>query len=282
MFDAYTESVIILAIINSILALSLYLPSSAGQYSLAQGAFMGIGAYASAVFTAKFGLPFAAGLVLGGGIAAGVGILCAFPALKIKGMYLLLLTIGFNEIVRVFFLNFKYTGGTEGFIDIPLKTNIYNTLIAMLVLIFFFNRLGRSRIGRAMEAVRENEIAAETVGINLTYIKTLSYGMGAFIAGIAGGFYSHIALYIHSDNFGVIKSLEILIFLVVGGMNTYIGAIFGAIMLSLIPEWIRIFSAWRYVFYGGLIIIILIVRPQGIIDKDLIQKLKHNIRYLFA
>lgn len=281
MFDAYTESMIIIAFINSILALSLYLPSSAGQYSLAQGAFMGIGAYMSALFTSRFGLPFSIGLLFGGAIAAAVGVLCAFPALRIKGLYLLLLTIGFNEIVRVFFLNFNYTGGAEGFTGILPKTNIYNVSIALLILLWFFHRLKRSRIGRAMEAVRENETAAEALGVNLTYIKIVVYGWGAFIAAIAGGFYSHIALYIHSENFGVQKSLEILIFLVVGGTESCWGAIFGAIILTIIPEWIRILKEWRHVFYGIVIIILMIARPQGIIDKDLIEKLKYAVRYRF-
>lgn len=269
MIDAYTESILIFAGINIIMALSFYLPFSAGLLSLAQAGFMGIGAYTSAVLTTKFGVSFWPALLAGSVLATLLGILVGFPALRIKGIYLLLMTLGFSEIVRVFFLNFQYTGGASGLGGILPYTNLKNIYLVVALLGLFFHRLTNSRIGRAFEAVKEDEGAAEVMGVNLTHAKLLAFGTGAFIAGMGGSFYAHYALYIDSTNFGVLRSIEILIYVLVGGMETFWGSLFGGFILTFLPEWLRVIQEYRIIIYGGLLILMMIVRPKGILVKEM-------------
>ena len=141
MFSPFIDTILIFGGINAMMALGLYLPLSAAQLSLAQGGFMAIGAYTSAVLTRNFGVPFGVALLGGASLASMVGIAVGFPALRIRGLYLLLMTLGFNEIIRVFFLNFKYTGGVGGFGGILPSTNIYNRYLVLILLLILFYRL---------------------------------------------------------------------------------------------------------------------------------------------
>src|SRR3954451_15006408 len=165
MLDHYTESVLIFTGINMVLALSLYLPISAGLLSLGQGGFMAIGAYVSAYLTSQPGLPFIPSMLAGSAAAGVVGAAIGFPALRIKGVYLIILTMGFGEIVRVFFLNFEPTGASSGLGGIPASTTLPLVLGVVVLLLLAFVQLRGSRLGRVLEAVREDELAAETTGI---------------------------------------------------------------------------------------------------------------------
>lgn len=271
MISPYTESILIFAGINIIMALSFYLPFSAGMLSLAQAGFMGIGAYTSAVLTTRFGVPFWPALLAGSILATLLSILVGFPALRIKGVYLLLMTLGFSEIVRVFFLNFEYTGAASGLGGIPDHTKLKNLYPVIIVLAIFFHRLTNSRVGRAFEAIKEDEGAAEVMGVNLTRMKLLAFGTGAFIAGLGGAFYAHYALYIDSTMFGVLRSIDILIFALFGGMETFWGSFFGGFLLTFLPEWLRVIQEYRIIIYGGLLILLMIIRPKGILAKEMIR-----------
>ena len=269
MFSGYVESILIFNGINIIMALSLYLPFSAGQISLAQAGFMSIGAYVSSLLTVHFGCPFYLALFLGALLSALSGILVGFPAIRIKGIYLLLLTLSFGEMVRVFFLNFEYTGGASGMGGMELKTNLINVYAIVALLIIFFYRLNGSRMGRALESIREDELAAEVIGINVVRAKLTSLGLGAFIAGIGGGLYAHYSMYIDSSKFGFILAIEFFVFVVFGGGEIFWGPILGATLLTLIPETVRVLGDWRMIFYGSVIVVMMIIRPQGLIDKKL-------------
>ena len=273
MFSGYVESILVFNGIHIIMALSLYLPFSAGQISLAQAGFMAIGSYTSSVLTLYFGFPFYIALFLGGLISAMTGVLVGFPAIRIKGIYLLLLTLAFGEMVRVFFLNFEPTGGASGMGGMELKSNLVNVYTIVAVLIIFFHRLSKSRMGRAFESMREDEIAAEVMGINIVKAKLISFGVGAFIAGIGGGLYAHYAMYIDSPKFGFLFAVEFFVFVVFGGVEIFWGPIVGATLLTLIPEMVRFLSDWRMIFYGLVIVGLMIVRPQGLIDKKLVNEI---------
>ena len=275
--SGYQESVLIFMGINIIMALSLYLPFSAGQISLAQAGFMAIGAYTSALLTKGYGVPFYPALALGGLMAAASGVLVGFPALRIKGIYLLLLTLAFGEVVRVFFLNFTPTGGASGMGGMELETNLFNLYGFIAILIFFFHRLGSSRMGRAFESMREDEVAAEATGVNIIQAKLIAFGVGAFIAGVGGGLYSHYTMYIDSEYFGFLLAVEFFVFVVFGGAQVYWGPIIGAVILSLIPETFRFLKDYRMIFFGGVIVVMMIARPQGLIDKKLLHSLKARI-----
>ncbi len=271
MFSGYIESILVFNGIHIIMALSLYLPFSAGQISLAQAGFMAIGSYASSVLTLHFGFPFYIALFLGGLLSALAGVLIGFPAIRITGIYLLLLTLAFGEMVRVFFLNFEYTGGASGMGGMELKTNLINVYSIVAILIVFFHRLDKSRMGRAFASMREDEVAAEVMGINIIKAKLIAFGVGAFIAGIGGGLYAHYAMYIDSPKFGFILAVEFFVFVVFGGVEIFWGPILGATLLTLLPETVRFLSEWRMIFYGLVIVVLMILRPQGLIDKKLVN-----------
>ena len=267
MIDQYTESVLIFLGINTVLALSLSLPVSAGLLSLGQGGFMAIGAYASAVLTTWYGVPFPLALAAGGLLAALAGLAVGFPALRIKGVYLLILTMGFGEIVRIFFLNFEPTGAASGLGGIPQATTPLGVAIAVAVLLLFFLQLRRSRIGRAIEALREDELAAELMGVGLTRLKLAVFAVGALIAGVGGALYAHYALFIDSAQFGFHRSAEIFIIVLLGGMGSFWGAVAGAVAVTLLPEILRVIQEWRMTFFGTLLVAMMIWRPWGLIGR---------------
>lgn len=265
LLDEFTQSVLIFMGINIILALSLYLPISAGLLSLGQGGFMAIGAYASAYLTVNHDWPFYGALGVGCAAAGLVGALVGFPALRIKGVYLIILTMGFGEIVRVFFLNFEPTGAASGLGGIPMRTTLALVSVCVLVLLAAFWQLRRSRIGRAIAAIREDELAAEIIGINLTRLKVAVFAIGGMLAGLAGGLYAHFASFIDPAQFGFHRSAEVFIMVLLGGMGNFIGATVGAVTVSLLPELLRFLQDWRMTFFGSLLIIMMIARPWGLV-----------------
>jgi branched-chain amino acid transport system permease protein len=269
---------LILAGINIILSLSFYLPQSAGMVSMAQGGVMAIGAFVSAALTVKLGVPFYPALLIGGIIAGMVGVIVGFPALRIKGIYLLLLTLGISEVIRIFFLNFKYTGGVAGLGGIKLHTNLWNVYLVVAILAYFFHRNASSRMGRALSAIREDEEAAEIMGIGLTRTKLQVFGTGAAMAGLAGGFYAHFALYILSDNFGVAKSIEILLPVLIGGIEIFWGAILGSLIVTFLPEWLRVIQLYRMIVFGLIVVVMMILRPQGLVDRAFVRSMGPRFR----
>lgn len=282
MFSGYVESILIFNGINIIMALSLYLPFSAGQISLAQAGFMAIGAYTSSILTRDFALPFYPALFLGGLLSALTGVLVGFPALRIKGIYLLLLTLAFGEMVRVFFLNFEPTGAASGMGGMELKTNLFNVYSIVALLILFFHRLSGSRMGRAFESMREDEVAAEVTGVNIVKAKLTAFGVGAFIAGLGGGLYAHYAMYIDSTKFGFLLAVEFFVFVVFGGIEIFWGPVAGATLLTLIPEVVRFLKDWRMIFFGSVIVVMMILRPQGLVDKKLIEAINQHTKKGFG
>ena len=245
LFDGYTRSLLIFAGINVIAAYSFYAPYKTGQVSLGQAGFMAVGAYASAIMTQKFGMPFAVAMIVGGVVAGIIGVVVGFPALRIKGVYLLLLTLGFSEIISVIALSWDYIGGAQGFRNISFNKFTLDYVIAIIVvLIFFFARLERSSLGRAMDSIHQDETAAEVMGIDVVRIKLFAFGLGAVIAGVAGALYAHHATYLDSSTFNIMVSVEILMFVVVGGGSTYWGPFVGAAVLNAIPELLRSMRDW--------------------------------------
>ena len=201
LMDNYTQSILIFMGINIVAAYSFFAPFKTGQVSIGQAGFMAVGAYASAVFTQKFGLPFIVSVPLAALIAGVVGVVIGFPALRIKGIYLLLLTLGFSEIIQVIVLSWDYVGGAQGYRNIPFNPRTLEWVVVIVVLlIFFFGQLERSSLGRAMDSIHQDETAAEVMGIDVVRIKLFAFGIGAGIAGVAGALYAHQATYIELDH----------------------------------------------------------------------------------
>lgn len=264
MLGGYWESVAIFLCINALLALSVYLPLAAGLISLGQGGFMAIGAYASALLT-KAGYPFALALTTGALLAALAGLVVGAPALRVRGMYLMILTLGFGEVVRVFFLNFEPTGGPSGLGGIAPLTELPAVAIACLVAVVVLFRMRWSRLGRAMIAVHEDEVAAEAMGIDLMRVKLVAFSAGALLAGLAGGFYAHQSLFIDANQFDFGRSAIAFLYVVLGGPATPLGPVLGAAILSLLPELLRVIQDWRMTFVGTLLVLAAIWRPNGLI-----------------
>lgn len=262
---SYYESVAIVLAINILFGLSLYIPMAAGQISLGHAGFMAIGAYVCAMLASKTGVWFPLALIAGGAAAAIAGLVVGFPALRIRGIYLIILTMGFGEIVRVFFLNFEPTGGASGLPGLKPYTTLTGVVIACVLAILLAVQLRRSRVGRAMLAVHEDEGAAEAMGVHLTYIKLMAFAVGAFIAGVAGGFYAHYALFIESSQFGFLRSAEAFLFVVLGGFSTVLGPVVGAAFVTLLPEFMRFVQDWRMTFFGMLLVAAALWRPDGLI-----------------
>jgi branched-chain amino acid transport system permease protein len=239
---------------------------------------MAIGAYASSILTRDFGVPFYPALLAGGLLAGGTGVLVGFPAIRIKGIYLLLLTLAFGEMIRVFFLNFTPTGAASGMGGMELETNLANVYVSVGLLMLFFFRLRGSRMGRAFESMREDEVAAEAIGINIVRAKLIAFGIGAFVAGIGGALYAHYALYLESSHFGFLLAVEFFVFVVFGGLEVFWGAVVGAVLLTIIPEAVRFLKDFRMVFFGGVIVIFMIVRPQGLIDRQLVDDIARHVK----
>lgn len=266
--DSYLLLNIVIIGINVILAVSLNLITGfTGQFSLGHAAFMSIGAYASAIVTAKLGLPFIVGLIAAAVCAALAGILIGIPTLRLKGDYLAIATLGFGEIVRIVILNNDYVGGASGMNDIPQYTN-WTWLFFMVVLtLVLIKNFVDSKSGRACVAIREDEIAAEAMGINTTYYKVLAFAVGALFAGIAGGLYSGYFYFVKPDAFGFMKSIDILVIVVFGGMGSIVGSVVGAIALSIISLLLQSFPELRMVIYSVILFIIMVYRPQGIMGE---------------
>jgi branched-chain amino acid transport system permease protein len=270
----YVEDVLIQLGINAVLALSLYFPLSAGQLSLGQAGFMAIGAYASSWLTATLRWPWPVAFGVAIVMAACVGALVGLPALRVRGIYLVLMTMAFGEIVRVFFLNFGPTGGAEGLRGMPYATTLPVVAAAVAILTWLAARTASSRIGRAFEAVKRQELAAEVIGVDVIHVKLVSFTTGAAVAGLAGALWAHYVQYIQPEEFGFHRSVMPFTFMVVGGVETYWGAIVGAAALTALPEWLRFLKEWRLVFYGLAMIAVMIVRPQGLVDRRLLQLFK--------
>jgi branched-chain amino acid transport system permease protein len=259
MLGGYWESVAIFLAINVLLAMSVYVPLAAGLISLGQGGFMAIGAYVSAIMT-KAGYPFIVALPAGALLAAFVGLIVGAPALRVRGMYLMILTLGFGEIVRVFFLNFEPTGGPSGLGGIPPLTELPWVAGACVLTLLVLFRMRNARLGRAMIAVHEDDAAAEALRIKL-----VAFSFGALLAGLAGGFYAHQALFIDANQFDFSRSAIAFLYVVLGGPANPLGPVLGAAILSLLPELLRVIQEWRMTFVGTLLVLAAIWRPNGLI-----------------
>lgn len=252
---------------NALLALSIYLTLSCGMLAMANAAFMGIGAYAAALLTMNYEAPFA--LALAGGMAAPA--LAAFaigkPTLRLSGVYLAMATLAFGEVVRIVILNTEsITGGALGLNGIPPSTQWWHVALALVLVLFGLWRLNRSRIGRAFEAIKEDDTAAGLMGIDVSGHKLLAFLLGAMIAGLAGALNAHLTFFIGPNEYGFDRGVEILTMAILGGINGLLGPVLGAVTLTLLPELLRSLNDFRLVFNGLILVLIVLFLPQGVWD----------------
>jgi branched-chain amino acid transport system permease protein len=282
--STYATSLLMFAAVNVLLCLGFYVIFGlSGILSLAHAAFMAIGAYASGIASTRYGWPFPAAVLLAVLVAAGTGALLGIPTLRLKSHYLVLVTIAFSEVVRQLLINLDWlTGGVQGLnivwdsrIDLfGVKIDFANPriylllcLVAIACAIAVLNRLRESRIGRSLEAIRDDELAARVVGVDVTYYKILAFVVSAALAGFAGSLYAYFVGFVSPDHFTFDTTILVLAMVVIGGKRSIIGVVVGALLLTALPEVLRGLKDWYPTFYGVLLLLVLWAAPSGIVGR---------------
>ena len=274
--------------IHTLLGLSAWCVLHTGQVSLAQGGFFAIGAYVAGMMTTIWHLPLALALAIGAMAACAVAVAVGFPSLRIKGLMLVVATTAFSEIIRLFFFNLKYRvetsdgafgpdgslgfGGIRYFPTHGWSTFEVNELIWALVavVLLLLWTLDRSRVGTLWRAVGEDELAAQSVGINLTTAKVSAFGLGGAIAGLAGGVYAHYATHIEHGNFGILLATFAIAYPILGGLSSLAGTLLAVVFIQgFLLEGLRFMGDWRSLLFGVLIVVVMLVRPNGFLTRSL-------------
>ncbi len=265
MLSAFWQLNLIFAGINIILAASLNLINGyTGQFSLGHAGFMAVGAYVGVVLTTNFQMAFPVAILAGGVTAGLLGALIGLPTLRLRGDYLAIATLGLGEIVRIVIINVPYVGGAAGFKGIPHHTDFTWVFCLMLVTLFIIKNFVNSRHGRACLAIRENEIAAESMGVNTTRYKVLAFSIGAFFAGVAGVLFGHNMYILSPASFTFMQSFNILIMVVMGGLGSMTGSIAGALVVTFLSAALASFPNARMIIYALALILLMFYRPQGL------------------
>ncbi len=283
MIPAYYSRVIMLSGISITLAVSLNLINGfTGQFSIGHAGFMAVGAYSSAYYSVNYGANLAATLgggwfgwvvslliatLIGAAVAAFAGLLVGVPSLRLKGDYLAIVTLGFGQIIVVLLNNIESIGGARGYSGIPIVKSFFWIFLVAIVTIVIVHNIVKSAFGRALISIREDELAAEAMGVNTTRYKVLAFVISSAMAGAGGVLLAHFDGYLNPKSFEFIRSFEILIMIILGGLGSIVGSILGAILLTVLPEALRSFAEYRMVIYSLLLIILMITRPQGLLGN---------------
>ena len=252
---------------NVLLALSIYVTLSCGLLTVANAAFMGIGAYTAALLVLRMEMPFAVALLLGSLAAAFVALLIGRPTLRLSGVYLAMATLAFGEVVRITILNSEtLTGGALGLNGVPHLTSAFDVGLAVAGTLYVLLRFARSQIGRTMRAICQDETATELMGLNVRAYKVFAFALGAAIAGLAGGLNAQFTFFISPNEFGFERAVEILAMGVLGGTTSPWGAVIGGMIITLLPELLRGLGPYRSLINGVVLILVILFSPRGIWD----------------
>lgn len=267
--STYFQGIIILASINLIAALGLSLLTGfTGLFCFGQAGFLAVGAYVSTLMTMKLNMPFLISLVTGMMATGLISILLGYPTLKLKGDYFAIATLGFSEAIRLVIENIdKVTGGARGIPGIPTRATLPLVILMAIISIVCIRFYVVSRHGRNCVAIREDETAAQSIGINTFRYKQISFFINGLLAGLAGGLLAHYVGFIQPSMFSIIKSTELIVMVIFGGMHSVTGAALAALVLTALPEVLRAAAAWRLVAYGAAVVFIMVVRPEGLLGS---------------
>jgi len=285
--NPYLMRVLMLCGISVILAVSLNIVNGfTGQFSIGHAGFMAVGAYGSAMFSMHVGVNWVraleamgaptalaqgfallVALLIGGALAAIAGYLVGLPSLRLRGDYLAIVTLGFGEIIRVIITNVDAVGAARGLPGIPAWANFFWVGLAVVAMVVVAARLAHSTHGRALFAIRDDEVAAEALGVDTTRYKVLAFVIGSFFAGVAGGLFAHYNAYLHPNSFTFLKSIEVIAMVVLGGLGSITGSILAAILLTVLPEALRSAQELRMVLYSLMLIVLMITRPGGLLGS---------------
>lgn len=264
---AALEPVIIFTLLNVVMALGLYITALSGQLSMATAAIAGVGGYLSAVLTVKFGWPLFPAVILAAIASAAVGTALALVTLKMRDFILKLTTLAFGEALAVMAFNWDYIGGANSFTGIRLETTVWTALLATLIALYVAWRYDGSRLGFASRAVRDDPIAASAMGVSIALVRCMGFAVGGALVGIGGALQGHYILVISPHDLGFFVSLNFIIFLLFGGLQTLWGPILGAVLLTALPEMLRFTNEYRLIFYGLIIVLVVLLRPDGVLTR---------------
>lgn len=285
LIGAYHYQILVLIGVNIILAVSLNLINGfTGQFSIGHAGFYAVGAYTSAALVRYAGPPVRVLVsslpavaqdavlllmgLLGAALVAGLaGLAVGIPSLRLRGDYLAIVTLGFGEIIRVLILNIDAIGGARGFSGIPQLSNFFWVYLFVLITIATVHNLVDSSYGRAFVSIRDDEIAAEAMGVDTTRFKVLSFVISSMFAGIAGGLFGHFTMYLHPNSFTFVASFYVIIMIVIGGLGSIEGAVLGAVVFTVVLEMFRGFGAFRLINFSVLLVLIMIYRPEGLLGS---------------
>ncbi len=276
--SGYWSGIMVTAGINIVLATSLNLASGyLGQLTLGHAGFMSVGAYVSALCSIYLGFPFIINLFIGALVAALIGLIIGIPTLRLKGDYLCIITLAFNEIIRVIMLNLGITNGAKGLMGIPMNTDFTAVFISAVITIYVIYSIVKSRHGRAIISIREDETASELAGVPTSYYKILAFSISAFFAGLAGGLYAHYITILIPKVFDYNKSVEILVMVVLGGLGSLKGSVIAAIVLTVLPEYLRAFSEYRMLLYAIVLIAAMIIKEKNLMPSIKAKFMKKKV-----
>lgn len=307
LLNPYNLQVVMLMAINCLLGLSVWIPLSAGQLSLGSAGFMSVGAYTGALLSMEAGWPMPLSIAVASLVAAVLAFLIGYPTLRLHGVYLAIATLAFGEMIRILALNLSITNGALGLAGIPQMVDELtwylmdhtglgdgvgpfdpHTIGSLIILALIWAILGvavycllrqaSSRVGRALRAIQADELAAKAMGIDTRHYKLLVFTQSGFLAGLAGAIYAHLYYFIGPGDFGFNRAIEMLLYVVLGGMQTLWGTLVGAASLTLLPELLRFSSSYRLMLYGGLLVALMVFRPEGLLSASTIQALSLRLR----
>ncbi len=247
--------------VNGILALSVYVVLAVGQLSLGQAAFMGVGAYTGALLSVKFGVPFGVAMLASAVVPALLALVVGGPTLRLTGVYLAIATIGLGEITRIVFLNWDYAGGALGLSSIPERGGVVAIYGTLAVLLVGLTLVARSRVGRAMEAMREDEAAAGVMGVNLPRYRLVALVVSSAMAGVAGCLSAHVSSFIGPNEYGFEAAVTILSYALLGGIGSPLAPVLGSTILTLLPEVLRPLADFRLMVNGLIIVLAVLFMP---------------------
>lgn len=271
--SGYLSGIVAILSINVIIAYAVFVTAAAGQLNLGGAGFMAIGAYLAAWLSVEAGLPAAATVpaaVLG---TAAVGFLVAFPVLRTRGVYMVLATFAFAQVVTGVALISPSLGGAMGLIVadyLPVEV-LAGAAIGVTALMFF---LMATRFGLAMRAIHDDELVATIMGVNARAVQVTAFAIGGAVAGLAGALYAHHFSFVEAQYFSPVLSIYVLLFVLIGGTQTAWGPLIGASFFTILPEVLRIGGSWRLVVFGAVIVAMMILRPEGIVTRTLIARLR--------
>lgn len=270
--SGYWSGILAILCINIIFAYSVFIPAAAGQLNLGGAGFMAIGSYVAAYFNTVQGFPIWMTIPLSALLTGVVGFLISFPMLRTRGIYMVLATFAFAEVVAGIIINLEVVGGTDGFevVDYAGLDVIAPICIGVVLFVFY---LMSTRFGLSIRSVHDDESVAMLFGVNVRMVQVMAFALGGMLAGIAGALYAHQFTYIEIQVFNVLLSIYVLLYVLIGGTQTPYGPLFGAAFFTLLPEFMRVGESWRFVVFGVFLVAVMIFRSEGVITRTMTDRL---------